>query len=57
MAEGSLRTTFGYANTESDIEFLVDKLEENIQKLRKRIGNMTECYENITNKLQNVETS
>lgn len=36
MAEGSLRTTFGYANTESDIEFLVDKLEENIQKLRKK---------------------
>lgn len=43
IAQGSLRTTFGYENTKEDVDFLVDTLVEVVQKLR----NMSPSYKNI----------
>lgn len=36
MANSTLRTTFGYSNTEEDIEFLVKILQELVKELRKK---------------------
>ena len=36
MANSTLRTTFGYSNTEEDVEFLVKTLKELVKELRKK---------------------
>ena len=35
IAQGSLRTTFGEENTKEDIQYLVDNLQEIVNRLRK----------------------
>ncbi len=46
IAHGSLRITFGEKNTEEDVDFLVDSLEEIVGKLRK----MSPLYEDFLKK-------
>ncbi len=43
IAHGSLRITFGEKNTEEEVDFIVDKLEEIVSKLRK----MSPLYEDF----------
>lgn len=43
IAHGSLRLTFGESNTESDVEYLVESLDEIVKKLR----NMSPLYEDF----------
>jgi cysteine desulfurase len=44
IAHGSLRLSFGEANTEEEVDYLVDSLDEIITKLR----NMSPLYEDFT---------